>query len=316
MVDKFKQTRHNTTYQIHLRVKRKVEKGQSITLHGGIPELGWNKEKPGYRMKWQEGDYWVTDEPITTKQYYFQYKYVLWDDSSNSIVSYERGIDRLIDCEVLDDHSTNSQFGFVFNTKAGEDSHCVILDEVFEAFTTCFSVNFPEPDISDSMVLIGSHKAIPTILMMKDTDPTSWMPVKYGEAKQPFKITCLMENTSSGENGQWKIATTENQVMYEYQLSNKTKNSKLIERAPKRNFTILDPSKYKGELGASGSTLWANTEEVFVVNGFVNKADGNFELEFKFQKIEEFGVTIGSYPQKDNDISQLRSNGCNSVLDI
>lgn len=42
--------------------------------------------------------------------------------------------------------------------------------------------------------------------------------------------------------------------------------------------------------------MWANTEEVFVVNGFVNKADGNFELEFKFAKFEEQRITIGSYP--------------------
>lgn len=125
-----------------------------------------------------------------------------------------------------------------------------------------------------------------------------------------------MENISSGDNGQWKEATTENQITYEYQLTNKIRNSKDNERAPTRNFTILDPSKYQGELGASGSTLWANTEEVFVVNGFVNKADGNFELDFRFVTIDNYGVTIGSYPANDYDVSQLRSAGCNSVLDI
>ena len=42
----------------------------------------------------------------------------------------------------------------------------------------------------------------------------------------------------------------------------------------------MNPSLYKGQLGAAGTNLWANTEDVFVVNGFVNKADGNFELDF------------------------------------
>ena len=176
----------------------------------------WDKTKQGVRLKWTEGDYWVTEEPVITKQYHFQYKYVTWDTNSNSMNSYERGIDRLIDCEVLDDMSANSQFGFNFNPISGKECHCVILDEVFEAFTTCFSVNFPEPDINDEMVLIGHHKAIPTKVMMMDTEKTSWMPSKYGMAMAPFKVTVLMDNTSSGENGQWKAATTENKITYEY----------------------------------------------------------------------------------------------------
>lgn len=162
MVNKFKQTTMNRTYQIHLRVKKQCEAGQSIVILGGIPELGsWNKEKPGYRMRWSKDDYWITEEPITTSKYYFQYKYVIWDDKANKMVSWERGIDRLIDCEVLDDYSNTPHLGFMFNKST--NAHCVILDEIFEAFSTCFSVNFPEPDISDSMTLIGNHKAIPTI---------------------------------------------------------------------------------------------------------------------------------------------------------
>lgn len=224
MVNKFKKGK-NREYQVHLRVKQKCDAGQSVVILGGIPELGsWNKEKPGYRMKWTEGDKWITQEPITTNQYYFQYKYVIWDDASNKMVSWERGIDRLIDCEVLDDMSRNSQFGFVFNNKPGKDVHCVLLDEIFEAFTTIFSVSYPDPDMNDEMVLVGSHKSIPTKTMMKDTEQTAWMPVKYGEPKTPFKVTILMENTSSGENGQWKTQTTENQVLYEYRLTNKIKN--------------------------------------------------------------------------------------------
>ena len=42
-----------------------------------------------------------------------------------------------------------------------------------------------------------------------------------------------------------------------------------------------------GQLGAIGSTLWSNVEDVYVVNGFVNKSDGNFEIEFKFATFQE-----------------------------
>jgi hypothetical protein len=52
----------NKEYQIHLRVKKKCDEGQSVVILGGIPQLGsWNKERIGYKMKWTEGDHWVTD---------------------------------------------------------------------------------------------------------------------------------------------------------------------------------------------------------------------------------------------------------------
>jgi hypothetical protein len=132
------------------------------------------------------------------------------------MISYERGIDRLCDAEILDDHQVHSQFGFVFNPKPGREHHCVIIDEVFEAYTTCFSVNYPDPDISDEMVLIGHHIAIPTLPMSRDTEATAWMPNKYGEAKQPFKITVLMPNINSGVDGQWKKDSVCNEILYEY----------------------------------------------------------------------------------------------------
>ena len=53
-----------------------------------------------------------------------------------------------------------------------------------------------------------------------------------------------------------------------------------------------------------------------MVNGFVNKGDGNFEIEFKFANFEAQKVTIGSYPSNDHDINQLRGVGCTSLLDI
>jgi hypothetical protein len=128
--------------------------------------------------------------------------------------AWERGIDRLMDCEVLDDCSNSSMYGFVFNRTV--NAHCVLLNEVFETFNCCFSVNYPDPDMHDNMTLIGHHKSIPTTAMMKDTEFTSWMPVKYGEPKNPFKISSVIENTSSGDNGQWKASTSENLVQYEY----------------------------------------------------------------------------------------------------
>jgi hypothetical protein len=127
-----------------MRVKKKVEPGMAVVILGGIPALGsWNKEKIGYKMVWTEGDHWITEQPIITNKYYFQYKYVLWDTKANKMNAWERGIDRLADCEVLDDYSQNPIHGFTFAPSIGKKSHCCILDEIYEAFTTCFTVNFP-----------------------------------------------------------------------------------------------------------------------------------------------------------------------------
>ena len=152
--------------------------------------------------------------------------------------------------------------------------------------------------------------------MIKDANPVIWMPSKYGVNWNPFKITVIMKNEVSGIDGQWKEATHDNCIAYEYEFINLNKEIHHHERAPKRNFFIQNPADYKGQLGASGSNVWANTERVFVVNGFVNKADGNFELDFRYQKIEDTGITIGSYPGSEQEAITLKNLGCNSLLDI
>lgn len=269
-------------------------------------------------MVWTEGDWWITETPIITKQYYFQYKYVLWDDNANKFSSWERGIDRLIDCEVLDDCSMKSEslLGFTYQPTIGKKAHCVMLpEEIYEAFTTCFTVSYPIDMQKNVMTLVSHHESIKTTDMNKGDVDTAWMPVKYGCPMNAFRATILMENTKSGENGQWKAGEVANQVRYEYRL-NLGGDQTLIERQPARIFTILDPSNYKGQLGATGNTLWANTEDVFVVNGFVNKGDGNFELDFTFEDFTKQKVAIGSFPGRDNDASQVKNAGCTSLLDI
>jgi len=125
-----------------------------------------------------------------------------------------------------------------------------------------------------------------------------------------------MTNTESGEEGKWKAWTDSNIVSYKYLLKNLSKNINVIERDPERNFIIQDPHSYNGQLGGYNTDLWANTEEVYVVNGFVNKADGNFEGPFLLKTIEETGITLGSYPANDNDVFQIKQAGCTAVLDV
>ena len=303
------------SYQVHFRVQHKCEGNQTLALLGSLPELG-NWKTATCKLKWQPGDYWVTEKPIETAKFFFTYKYVLWDKNSDKLISWERGIDRIADLEVLP-HVVNSKLGFNFNQVTGKDmKHCEI-DDIYEAFTCVFSVNFPESeDLSDVMTLNGKAGVINSMAMYKDTEKTHWMPIKYGKPMAPWKITVVMPNTESGENGQWKPATSTNLITYQYDMKNDQKNVCLYEREPKREFRILDPSKYRGELGIRESNLWANTEEVFVVNGFVNKGDGNFEGEFHCKMIGESGIAIGSYPDNDMNVSEVKQLGCSAVIDI
>jgi hypothetical protein len=234
------------------------------------------------KLKYTENDYWVTEAPIITNLYYFQYKYVVWDNNANKMVTWERGIDRLIDCEILDNFAGKATlFDFQFAVRNGKNSHCVILDEIFEKFQAIFSVNMPNPDLQDDMKIMGNNN-IQEQMMVMEPNKTEWMPSKYGEPWKPYIIKIWIDNIVSGVDG--KFDKGENEVIeYEYVHVNNKKETSHSERKPRRQFLIENPHYYKGQLGATGSTLWSNAEKVFVVNGFVNKADGNFELNFRYQ---------------------------------
>ena len=60
-----------------------------------------------------------------------------------------------------------------------------------------------------------------------------------------------------------------------------------------------------GQLGASKSRIWKNTDRVFIVNGYVHKADGNFVGPFSISSIPKTYITLGSYPVYDTDILQI-----------
>ena len=125
------------------------------------------------------------------------------------------------------------------------------MDDVFEVFQVNFSVNHPEPDINDELRIIGKKGQIGTHMMIKDSEPVEWMPNKHGMAWTPFKVTITMDNKVSGIDGQWEAATADNIIEYEYEFKNKVKQIHNHERAPKRIFSIENPSNYRGQLGAA-----------------------------------------------------------------
>lgn len=86
------------TYIIHLQLKHKAAPGTIMGISGNIEELGFWK-KFDIKMKWTKGDIWVSDE-IVTKKRFFQYKYLKMG-KDGQLISWERGCDRILDCDIL-----------------------------------------------------------------------------------------------------------------------------------------------------------------------------------------------------------------------
>jgi hypothetical protein len=62
----------------------------------------WDKTKPLAWMKRGEGDKWVLEKPLVTNQFYFTYKFALFD-ANRKFLNYEKGIDRICDAEVMEE---------------------------------------------------------------------------------------------------------------------------------------------------------------------------------------------------------------------
>ena len=49
-------------------------------------------------------DLWIIEKEILTNKFFFVYKFAIYD-SNNEFIKYERGVDRIVDCEILADET-------------------------------------------------------------------------------------------------------------------------------------------------------------------------------------------------------------------
>ena len=69
---------------------------------GSLKELGaWKEFK--HHMKWTDGDNWVSVSPLITDAFYFQYKYAILEKEGTERVSWENGVDKIADLEIMPD---------------------------------------------------------------------------------------------------------------------------------------------------------------------------------------------------------------------
>ena len=58
------------------------------------------------------------------------------------------------------------------------------------------------------------------------------------------------------------------------------------------------------------------SNKVFIVNGYLDKADGNFLREFFITPIGNSNIFIGSYPSTESDVFKLIHAGVEGVLNF
>lgn len=84
-------------------------------------------------------------------------------------------------------------------------------------------------------------------------------------------------------------------MKYSYTLRNSSTGDMVTER-DLRWVDLQNPNEYHGNLGKMRSCLEMNTDQVWLVNDAVFKADGNFRNHFFIKSIGDTPITLGSYP--------------------
>ena len=170
----------------------------------------WQKENPQAWMKKDKDDIWVLEKPLVTNQFFFTYKFALFD-KDRKFMYFERGIDRICDAE-LKDAAPNKFPREYYDYRSNKNHQTEPVKEIvkriemnlgWESFKVCFSICYPIDDPNDCMTLLGSQEETQNQQMLKLPRKLDWMHCKYGDDTTPFEVTILMANNQGGVNGAW-----------------------------------------------------------------------------------------------------------------
>mmetsp|Transcript_13675 Transcript_13675/g.21429 ORF Transcript_13675/g.21429 Transcript_13675/m.21429 type:complete len:163 (+) Transcript_13675:946-1434(+) len=107
-----------------------------------------------------------------------------------------------------------------------------------------------------------------------------------------------------------------NEIVYSYSKCDPKEINIVKERDPSRSMIIQTPESYQGQLGQQGSIQFKNQQQVWIVNGIIDKADGNFLGGLYFDKIGDTGISIGTYPLWEADVSKMQNAGITGVVNL
>ena len=71
-----------------------------------------------------------------------------------------------------------------------------------------------------------------------------------------------------------------------------------------------------GQFGNKGSDIQSMVDKSYIINGFINKGDGNFLSGFNLSKIDNTKIIIGSYPLTQIDVDRIAFQGATAILNL
>lgn len=183
----------------------------------------------------------------------------------------------------------------------------------WEKMKVNFMVFHKDDDVYDEILFTCEKIKVHQKRMEPMQRTHEWMLPKYGTNVRPWAISVEFPNTESDE-GQFRGGVDSN-LKYTYSLRN-SRTGDIISERDLRWIDLLNPNEYNGSLGKVGSCLWLNTDQVWLVNGSVFKADGNFLNHFFFNRIGDTPISLGSYPFAHGDYQRIKSHGSTAILNI
>jgi hypothetical protein len=79
---------------------------------------------------------------------------------------------------------------------------------------------------------------------------------------------------------------------------------------------LQNPKTYDGEYGKKKHDEQGYKDSVYIINGIMNKVEGNFLSGFFLSEIANSNLVIGPYPLYETDIEKIASTGVTKVLNL
>ena len=160
------------------------------------------------------------------------------------------------------------------------------------------------------MILMPSQlSGMEAIRMERLTAPDNWLSTKYGGPVPLWECQINMKNANGDSEGQYLQGSA---VCFQYSYVKRAKGQfqkEVIERQPERAIVLRDPKLYQGEISnkeTSATCHWKIQDDVNIINGVVEKADGTFLEGFFFHQLYEGGefknIVMGPYPLYEVDV--------------
>jgi hypothetical protein len=105
-------------------------------------------------------------------------------------------------------------------------------------------------------------------------------------------------------------------VYYSFQKRNNRRAEVILEREPKRMIDIQNPKSYSGTYGKKKDDEQGHGNNVYIINGILNKVEGNFLSGFFISEIANSNIVIGPYPLYEIDCAKIASTGVTQVLNL